>query len=436
MSSNKIIKMSFHSVGQRRILLTAIMAMTIIIANFSLLFLIPQTKYGYAQTTTQENGPYVGVDFRGLYTAISQSKSQSSEMTKASFPHNYYEDSFRIISDAGMNHVRYTLYWEGYVVDPEAFINELRTVASTADKYGINVLYDNHQFHTSSYLNPQRGNGFPFFLFEGSSTSPAYSYGSGGSAKYESAKTWWTNWWNRQVSDANGTDGWTLMSDFLKVIVNTVDGYESTLGYEILSEPQVHSSDQWTKIGAFNNFVVNELRKFTDKTIAYSMNIPVDLKSPIGVNPENLALMAPENKTNVVFKISLYGLPTPDSYQGDRLAVFVETSRLAQVPLYIGEWNNVKREQTINEEGEVVFQINPQLSDIDQSEADLIVETFKDIDAWGMAYWQWRVGTHQVENYNLINVTLGTGEIETTKYFDILTNAYLQNFGNLSSISA
>jgi hypothetical protein len=146
--------------------------------------------------------------------------------------------------------------------------------------------------------------------------------------------------------------------------------------------------------------------------------------------------MAPENKTNVVFKISLYGLPTPDSYQGDRLAVFVETSRLAQVPLYIGEWNNVKREQTINEEGEVVFQINPQLSDIDQSEADLIVETFKDIDAWGMAYWQWRVGTHQVENYNLINVTLGTGEIETTKYFDILTNAYLQNFGNLSSISA
>ena len=40
--------------------------------------------------------------------------------------------------------------------------------ANAADKYNINVLYDNHQFHTSSYLNPQRGTGFPFSLFESS----------------------------------------------------------------------------------------------------------------------------------------------------------------------------------------------------------------------------------------------------------------------------
>jgi hypothetical protein len=52
-----------------------------------------------------------------------------------------------------------------------------------------------------------------------------------------------------------------------------------------------------------------------------------------------------------------------------------------------------------------------------------------------MAYWQWRVETHQVDNYNLINVTKDTGAIETTKYFDILKNAYLQNYGNLSAVS-
>ena len=406
---------------------------TLIISNIGVYSFPLQQINGSSgsDANTKSDPPYNGVDMHGFYTRTAQARDTNYDL-----PDNYFEESFRILSDNGLNHVRFLLFWESFIKNPEEFLKELKTVANTADKYNIKILYDNHQFHTSSYLNPQRGNGFPFFLFEGSSTSPAYSYGSGGSAKYESANTWWTSWWNRQVSDANGTDGWTLMSNYLKEVVNTVDGYESTLGYEILSEPQVHSSDQWAQIGAFNNFVVNELRKITDKTIAYSMNIPVDLKSPIGVNPENLALMAPENKTNVVFKISLYGLPTPDSYQGDRLAVFVETSRIAQVPLYIGEWNNVKREQTINEEGEVVFQINPQLSDIDQSEADLIVETFKDIDAWGMAYWQWRVGTHQVENYNLINVTLGTGEIETTKYFDILTNAYLQNFGNLSSRSA
>jgi hypothetical protein len=389
----------------------------------------------YAQTGEDTNGPFVGVNMRGLYTAISQSKGEVSESSIASFPPNYYEDSFRILSDAGMNHVRYTLYWEGYVVNPTAFINELLTVANTADKYGINVLYDNHQFHTSSYLNPQRGNGFPFSLFEGNTTVPALSYGSGGSAKYESAKTWWTSWWNRAITDVNGTDGWMLMRDFLKDIVRAVDDHDSTLGYEILSEPQVHSPDQWEKIGVFNTFMVNELRQLTDKTIAYSMNIPVDLKSPIGLTPENLAKMSPENKSNIAFKISLYGLPTPDSYQGDRLAVFLQASQLTQVPLYIGEWNNVKREQSVNEEGEVVFQINPELSDIDQSEANLIVQTFKEIDAWGMAYWQWRVETHPVDNYNLINVTKDTGAIETTKYFDILKNAYLQNYGNLSAVS-
>jgi hypothetical protein len=155
------------------------------------------------------------------------------------------------------------------------------------------------------------------------------------------------------------------------------------------------------------------------------------LKSPIGVNPTNLAEMAPVNKTNVVFKISLYGLPEPDSYQGDRLAIFLRTSELAQVPLYIGEWNNVLREASINEEGERVFNINPQQSDISQEEANLIVRTFKDIDAWGMAYWQWRLQTHQVDNYNLVNVT-DTGAISTTSYFEILKNAYMDAYGDLN----
>jgi hypothetical protein len=375
------------------------------------------------------NEPYVGVNMRGVHTAISQQKSNTSAV---SLPANYYEDSFRILSEAGMNHVRYTVYWEAYVADPTSFMNELQLIANRADKYGINVIYDNHQFHTSSYLNPQRGNGFPSALLEG---DPKFSYGSGGSPKYQTANLWWTDWWDRSIKDVNGTDGWTLLLGYLQEIVHAVDSHPSTLGYEILSEPQVHSSDQWEKIGTFNSFMVNELRKITQKTLAYSMNIPVDLKSPIGVNPTNLAEMAPVNKTNVVFKISLYGLPEPDSYQGDRLAIFLRTSELAQVPLYIGEWNNVLREASINEEGERVFNINPEQSDISQEEANLIVQTFKDIDAWGMAYWQWRLQTHQVDNYNLVNVT-DSGTISTTSYFEILKNAYMDAYGDLNQAEA
>jgi hypothetical protein len=374
------------------------------------------------------NQPYYGVDMRGVHTAVSQQKNGTLE----SLPPNYYEDSFRILHDAGMNHVRYTLYWEAYVVNPTAFMNELQMVANAADKYGINVIYDNHQFHTSSYLNPQRGNGFPASLFQG---DPKFVYGAGGSPKYEAASLWWTDWWDRKIKDVNGVDGWVLLYDFLHKVINTLDSHPSTLGYEILSEPQVHSSEQWEKIGVFNTLMVNELRKITDKTLVYSMNIPVDLKSEIGINPTNLAQMAPANKTNVVFKISLYGLPEPDTYQGDRLAVFLRTSEIAQVPLYVGEWNNVLREASINEEGQRVFNINPAESDISQDEADLIVETFKDIGAWGMAYWQWRLQTHQVDNYNLVNVT-DSGTLSTTQYFDILKNAYTDAFGGPNQTAA
>lgn len=374
------------------------------------------------------NEPYVGVNMRGVHTAVSETKSNAS----ISLPANYYEDSFRILSDAGMNHVRYTVYWEAYVVNPTLFMNELQLAASTADKYGLKVIYDNHQFHTSSYLNPQRGNGFPSALLEG---DPKFLYGAGGSPKYQAASLWWTDWWNRSIRDVNGTDGWVLLLGFLQEIVNAVDSHPSTLGYEILSEPQVHSPDQWEKIGTFNSLMVDELRKITQKTLAYSMNIPVDLKSPIGVNPTNLAEMAPANKTNVVFKISLYGLPEPNTYQGDRLAIFMRTSEITQVPLYIGEWNNVLREATINEEGERVFNINPERSDISQDEANLIVQTFKDVGAWGMAYWQWRLQTHEVDNYNLVNVT-DSGTIGTTQYFDILRIAYQSAYGDLNQVSA
>jgi hypothetical protein len=368
--------------------------------------------------------PYLGVDMSGFYTRDPQARNPSYDL-----PANYLEDSFRIMSEAGMNHVRFVFYWESYVKDPASFMNELNAVANAADKWGIKVIYDNHQFHTSSWLNPQRGTGFPSFLFE---NNPMYPSGGGGGTKYPAAQLWWTDWWNRSVKDVNGNDGWTLLVEFLEKIVTTVDSHPSTLGYEILSEPQVHNVDQWEKIGQFNTLITDELRTLTQKTIAYSMNIPVDLKGPIGVNPENLAKMAPANKTNVVFKISLYGLPSPDSYQGDRLNIFVQAGELAGVPLYVGEWNNVVRQSSINEQGEIVTEINPDLSNINQTEANLIVKTFKDVGVWGMAYWQWNVDTHQIANYNLIS-TDATGAIQTTNYFDIVKNAYSSIYPEITS---
>jgi hypothetical protein len=394
--------------------------LVLVVVSFTLLLSNSFVLYVHGLDTNQI---FFGVNMKGYYTSMAQSRTTGSVM-----PADYFDDSFKLISEGGMNHVRFVFYWEAYEKDPTNFMLELQSVAQAADKYNVNVIYDNHQFHTSSWFNPQRGTGFPSYLFE---NNPSYPAGNGGGPKYTPAKVWWTDWWNRRVVDSNGTDGWTLQAEFLKKIMDTVDSHQSTLGYEILSEPQVHNSDQWEKIGKYNTFMVNELRKYTNKTLVYSMNIPVDLKSPINLIPENLAKMAPQNSTNVVFKISIYGLPT-GSYQQARLNTFLQAANITGIPIYVGEWNNVLREQTINEEGTAVFEINPFESDINQQEANQFVKIFKDLGIWGLAYWKWDYVSLQTPNFNLISIG-DNGDIITNKYFKQLEVALKSNYPNQSN---
>lgn len=379
----------------------------LLILNVSLI-----TNLSYGQGA--KSPALIGVNMLGYYTSLPQTRD-----FKNPFPDNYYDQSFKIIKEGGMNHVRFVYYWESFVKNPIAFINELKFAATLADKYGIKIIYDNHQFHTSSWLNPQRGTGFPSFLFQNNS---AYPYGSGGGPKYPSAAAWWTDWWNRVITDTNGTDGWNLQAQFLKKVVSTVDSHPSTVGYEILSEPQVHSADQWEKVGKYNTFMTDEMRKVTKKNIIYSMSIPVDLKSNIGVNATNLAKMAPANKTNTIFKFSIYGLPSPGSYQEERLKMFISAGNLSGVPVYIGEWNNVARDKVINEEGDFVYEINPEASDITPEDTTVILKKFNEIDPYGWAFWYWNFRPHRVENFNLVTSD-DNGNLIPTKYFDILKNA-------------
>ena len=375
------------------------------------------------QIVQDNNKTHLGVNMRGYYTSMPQSRD-----FKFPFPDNYYDTSFKDISKANIvDHVRYRFYWESYVRNSSAFLKEIEDVAKTADKYGIKVVYDNHQFHTSSWLNAGRGTGFPPYFF---TDHALYEQDSGGTPKSAVSQTWWTNWWNNAMT-VNGTDGWTLQLDFLKKIVNITDKHPSTLGYEILSEPQVHSEDQWAKIGKYNTFMTDELRKLTNKTIIYSMNIPIDLKSSINVNAANLAKMTPQNKQNVVFKFSLYGIPD-DGYQSDKLQLFENASRIAGVPLYIGEWNNVKRVETYNDHGEKIWVIDDVQSDISQADANAIVGKFRDIGIWGLAYWEWSFVPNDTPNFNLVNVTsdkvTGKETMQPTEYFKIIENAYKELF--------
>jgi len=377
------------------------------------------TSLSNSQIFGSTTKPLVGVNLLGYYTAMPQSRE-----IKSFLPENYYDESFRLISQAGMNHIRYVFYWESFVKDPIAFMNELLFVANSADKYGLKVIYDNHQFHTSSWLNPQRGTGFPNFLFQ---NDTHYQYGSGGGPKYPAAAAWWQKWWNREIRNSNGTDGWLLQAQFLKNIIKSVDSHPSTLGYEFLSEPQIHSVDEWTKINKYNTFMVDTLRTVTKKDLIISMTIPVDLKSPIGVTSENLAKMIPSNQTGIVFKFSLYGLPSANSYQEQRLNIFVNTGKIAHVPIYIGEWNNVAREPSVNEEGDTVYEIDPKASDITPEDTSLILKKFSEFDIYGWAFWYWNFRPHKVDNFNLVTLD-ANGNLIPTKYYNILKNAIVSAY--------
>lgn len=110
--------------------------------------LSPVAVYGKKYNFRNSNGstdriPFMGVNMRGLYTSL---QHDTNRYSNAPFPIGYYENSFKLISQAGMNHVRYVFYWEAYEKNPSLFLRELETVANTADKWNLKVLYDNHQY--------------------------------------------------------------------------------------------------------------------------------------------------------------------------------------------------------------------------------------------------------------------------------------------------
>ncbi len=371
----------------------------------------------FGQSTNFE-GPFVGVAMKGAYV----DQKENREDTPLP-PATYFDESFKLLSEAGLNHVRFLFYWEAYEKNPQGFMNELEQVANAADKYGIKVIYDNHQWHTSSWLE-KRGTGFPTALF--ANNSQQYPMNSGGKEGEPVAKLWWSNFWDGTIKDGQGNDAWTLLADFYKKVVATVDSHESTLGYEILSEPHVESSDQWEKVGSFNSFMTDELRSVTQKIIVYSMNVPVDLGGPIQLTAENLAEMAPANKENIWFKISVYGIPDRDQYQQERFDLFLQTRELTGIPLYIGEWNNVVRTQVNG-----VFQLDPQKSGLNQQIADTMLEAFKNENITASAFWKWDYQDADTASFNLLSHQNGT--MTPTEYYTFLKTSVANVYGDLST---
>ena len=390
-----------------------ILSIAIIIFSF---FCLSDFKIIYSDNQ-KEFEKIIGVNMKGMFTSLNYERFPS-----ITIPTDYYDQSFKLIKNIGMNHIRYVLYWEAYENNPSLFLQELEDVANIADKWGLKIIYDNHQYHTSSWLDEKRGTGFPSFLFDKS----LYPIDSGITTSSNSTELWWTNWWNRNIIDQNNKiDGWNLQANFLKTIVKLLDNYNSTYGYEILNEPQIFSQDQWSKIGKYYKYMTNELRKQTNKTIVLDMTIPIKFQDPaINLTSENMAKIIPQD-SNSIFKISLYGIPKDNNYQEKKLELLLNVSKIAKIPIYVGEWNHVDREKkaTIaNNTTDDTSKINASKSDLSQEESDFFVNKFNSLKVYGWAFWNWNYVNTPPQNFNLINVTK-SGDILTTKYLYMLKNS-------------
>lgn len=369
-----------------------------------------------------ENGEkLMGVNMKGKYTSLNYER-----FPNVTIMNGYYDDSFKLIKSMGLNHVRYVLYWEAYENNRKLFIEELESMASLADKWGLNIIYDNHQFHTSSWLDENRGTGFPHFLFD----KNIYLYNSETKSSGNVTKLWWTNWWDRNiVHENNKTDGWILQANFLKNIARLLDSHNSTVGYEILNEPQIFSQDQWSKIGKYYAFMINEIRKQTNKIVVIDMTIPIKFDdAAINLTSENMVKIIPKDDKSI-FKISLYGIPMNDNYQEKKLELLENVSKLTQVPLYVGEWNNVLRDKTSTTDKTDTSKINAAKSDLTQNESDFFVDKFKKLNIRGWAFWNWNYIDTPPKNFNLIHLT-NDGDIVPTRYFYILKNSVEKLYNN------
>ena len=168
--------------------------------------------------------------------------------------------------------------------------------------------------------------------------------------------------------------------------------------------------------------MTNEIRKQTNKTIVLDMTIPIKFQDlAINLTSENMAKIIPKDR-NSVFKISLYGIPRDNNYQDKKLELLINVSKIAKIPVYVGEWNNVNREKKATANRDDTSKINASKSDLSQEESDFLINKFNQLEVYGWAFWNWNYVNTPPQNFNLIDITK-SGDILPTKYFYILKNS-------------
>jgi hypothetical protein len=246
-------------------------------------------------------------------------------------PLNYVRDSMKFMKANGMNLVRVPFYWEAYVHDPVAFLNELELIAQAAEANDMCVIFDNHHWYTTSYwdleiVGNSDGRGFPSFVVK--------NFANRNNDYEDTAGPFWTAFLSNSIS-VNGRSVWDVQADFFAKVIGRVDKYNSVTGYEILNEPHLFASSQYEKLGDYHTYMAKKIRSMTDKKIVF------DRETARGFTrePSSEYKIVPRGVSGIVYGPHLYAVPSAGTQGDKQLANFAQWSKEWGMEILIGEWS-------------------------------------------------------------------------------------------------
>ena len=84
---------------------------------------------------------------------------------------------------------------------------------------------------------------------------------------HEDLEKFWNVWWDNELKNSEGKGGWDVQLEYFKSIIKIVNHKKSTLGFEILNEPQVFRQGDFKNVGSYHEYIMRNLNTITDKIL-------------------------------------------------------------------------------------------------------------------------------------------------------------------------
>lgn len=221
--------------------------------------------------------------------------------------------SFPMIRQYGFNFIRVPIFWGMLSVNATGYLSELELVAKEADANGLAVLYS--QFGTNCIFSNSA-------YFSRHELPPAIEN------QFSTMSSLFDAYYANNITDPlNGLLVWQdTVQNFWKPVIDAVDSYPSTIGYELANEPCAPNE---SSLANYHSYFAQQLRALTSKAIVYG-STGYDI-NPGTSNP-------PLDIGNLVQDVHSYDSSNP----GTKLASWQSIGQRDGTQMLLGEFGTLK----------------------------------------------------------------------------------------------